>query len=331
MHFLGYYVAEGFRNGVNILFGLNRKEDAIVEEISSVLLRFGMKSSVRKSSSENAIVVQSTNTILAEWIERTFGKGARNKRLPPWLMTLPKTLQKEFLYGLWRGDGCLTHRNGYAVFEYVTSSKTLALQIVILLARLGILCQLRECQQKGFSKGKIFHIYVCGEYVKKISELLRWPYSERTRSKNWKKGYLNNKYLFIPIQKILKENMDTNVYNLEVENASAFLCEGAYIHNSFGYVVLESLALGTPVLATCLGAPSEIIEHGKSGFIVPNSVDAFSEALQRIDELKPEDARRRAEYFKKGKGAREFYTLYKKMLDGKWPIYYLPQKPSSFI
>jgi glycosyltransferase involved in cell wall biosynthesis len=100
---------------------------------------------------------------------------------------------------------------------------------------------------------------------------------------------------------------------------------------AFGYVVLESLALGTPVLATCLGAPSEIIEHGKSGFIVPNSVDAFSEALQRIDELKPEDARRRAEYFKKGKGAREFYELYKKMLDGKWPIYYLPQKPSSFI
>lgn len=90
-------------------------------------------------------------------------------------------------------------------------------------------------------------------------------------------------------------------------------------NEAFGYVALECLALGTPVITSCRGALPEIVVHGRSGYIVPYSVEAFAEALSKVDELKPEEARKRATYFRKGNGAKQFYNIYKTMLDGKWP------------
>ena len=34
-------------------------------------------------------------------------------------------------------------------------------------------------------------------------------------------------------------------------------------------MVLESLLMETPVIATCVGGTDEIVEHGVSGFLVP--------------------------------------------------------------
>jgi glycosyltransferase involved in cell wall biosynthesis len=108
-----------------------------------------------------------------------------------------------------------------------------------------------------------------------------------------------------------------------LQGAKALIFDVQY-NESFGYVALEALACGTPVLATCNGALPEIIEHGKSGFIVPNSVDAFAKYIKKIYKLRPQDARQRATKFAKPKGANEFYKLYKDMLNGKWPTLDLP-------
>ena len=40
------------------------------------------------------------------------------------------------------------------------------------------------------------------------------------------------------------------------------------LHDTFGYVSLEAMSLGTPSIATSTCAQSEIIEHGKSGFLL---------------------------------------------------------------
>jgi glycosyltransferase involved in cell wall biosynthesis len=49
----------------------------------------------------------------------------------------------------------------------------------------------------------------------------------------------------------------------------------------FGMVLIEALACGTPVIAYNHGSVPEIIEHGKTGFIV-NSIEKATEALQNI-------------------------------------------------
>jgi glycosyltransferase involved in cell wall biosynthesis len=62
----------------------------------------------------------------------------------------------------------------------------------------------------------------------------------------------------------------------------------------FGLVMVESMACGTPVIATRYGAVPEVIEHGRSGIIVDN-YRQMAEALEQADALDPIECRRYVE------------------------------------
>jgi glycosyltransferase involved in cell wall biosynthesis len=62
----------------------------------------------------------------------------------------------------------------------------------------------------------------------------------------------------------------------------------------FGLVMIESMACGTPVLATNRGAVPEVIEHGRSGIIVDH-YRQMGEALEQADALDPLECRRYVE------------------------------------
>lgn len=56
-------------------------------------------------------------------------------------------------------------------------------------------------------------------------------------------------------------------------------------------VAREALAAGTPVVAFPVGALSDIIEHGRTGFLV-RDVDAMAAAIEAAAHIHPEDCRR---------------------------------------
>jgi glycosyltransferase involved in cell wall biosynthesis len=58
----------------------------------------------------------------------------------------------------------------------------------------------------------------------------------------------------------------------------------------FGLVMIESMAAGTPVIAMALGSTTEIIAHGKTGFLC-NNVDEFVEAIDRVGQISRQDCR----------------------------------------
>jgi glycosyltransferase involved in cell wall biosynthesis len=62
----------------------------------------------------------------------------------------------------------------------------------------------------------------------------------------------------------------------------------------FGLVMIESMACGTPVIATRWGAVPEVIEHGVSGIIV-DDYRIIPAALEEADRLDPMECRRYAE------------------------------------
>jgi glycosyltransferase involved in cell wall biosynthesis len=62
----------------------------------------------------------------------------------------------------------------------------------------------------------------------------------------------------------------------------------------FGLVMIESMACGTPVIATRWGAVPEVIEHGRSGIIV-DDYRIIPVALEEADKLDPYDIRRYVE------------------------------------
>src|ERR687892_2053894 len=62
----------------------------------------------------------------------------------------------------------------------------------------------------------------------------------------------------------------------------------------FGLVMIESMACGTPVIATRWGAVPEVIEHGRSGIIVDDYRE-MAAALANADRIDPLECRRYVE------------------------------------
>jgi len=59
-------------------------------------------------------------------------------------------------------------------------------------------------------------------------------------------------------------------------------------------VAMEALACGTPVIAFPSGALPEIVEHGRTGFIVQDAGE-MAEAIRAVDAINPVECRRAAE------------------------------------
>ena len=96
-------------------------------------------------------------------------------------------------------------------------------------------------------------------------------------------------------------------------NARALL-HPIQFNEPFGLSVIESMACGTPVIAFSKGSMPELIENGKSGFLV-NNVDEAIEAVARIEDIDRADCRRRVErHFTIDRMIDEYMQVYETIL-----------------
>jgi glycosyltransferase involved in cell wall biosynthesis len=78
-------------------------------------------------------------------------------------------------------------------------------------------------------------------------------------------------------------------------------------------VAMEAAACGTPVVAFASGALPEVVEHGRTGFLVPDAA-GMAEAIGRVGALDPEGIRRVArERFSEARMACEYLSLFRRL------------------
>lgn len=91
-------------------------------------------------------------------------------------------------------------------------------------------------------------------------------------------------------------------------------------HEPFGLVMIESMATGTPVIAYNIGSAPELIDDGKTGYVVNNQFEMI-EAIKRVGKLKRSDCRRRVE---------DKFTV-EKMVDGYEGVYQKITKANNLL
>lgn len=111
-------------------------------------------------------------------------------------------------------------------------------------------------------------------------------------------------------EKILLEGEVSNPYPF-MRQAKALICPSE--NESFGFVAVEAMLLGTPVLATRCGGTEEIIRDDTEGFLCENSVEGIAEGLSEIiekaDFFDTKKARERALMFGVDRCAKEFLDI----------------------
>lgn len=78
-----------------------------------------------------------------------------------------------------------------------------------------------------------------------------------------------------------------------LSQAKAFLAPITW-EEPFGIAIVDALACGTPVVAYRRGAFSEIIQHGKNGFLADTESE-FKQYMKRVHEIDPAECRRSVE------------------------------------
>jgi len=79
----------------------------------------------------------------------------------------------------------------------------------------------------------------------------------------------------------------------------------------FGLIMAESMACGTPVIVFDRGSAKEVVEDGKTGFVV-KTIGQAVEAIKKIEKISRQECRKRVE---------EKFSL-EKMVDEYEKLYY---------
>lgn len=89
--------------------------------------------------------------------------------------------------------------------------------------------------------------------------------------------------------------LSTSEMQQQVRQCQALLMTPRWVE-AFGNVAIEALACGVPVISYRRGGPAEIVQDGKTGFLIePDSVTGLVNAIARLDEIDRYTCRQQAE------------------------------------
>ena len=194
--------------------------------------------------------VSINSTLLAHFLENIgFNSGARIKRVPNWVISIPKNEKLAFLGGYLDSDGTVRKKsdsNHTADVVYTSVNK----EILAKIKQLCIYCGIQTSKitnvessyiYKGEKKNASFHrLHISGN-----SGIIKSRY-------NFKKDRLNKKKFFIKFKSIMDTNIRShtsdsvgfakiksiksigieNVYDISIEGYKNFVSEGIIVHNS---------------------------------------------------------------------------------------------------
>jgi len=115
-------------------------------------------------------------------------------------------------------------------------------------------------------------------------------------------------------EKVILLGFQKNPYKY-MKGASVFVLSS--FHEGFGNVIVEAMACGTPVISTNCSGPSEIIENGKSGLLVPvGDSKALAEAIIKVlnnDHNFSEEGKKRAQSFSIKESVKQYEEVFDRL------------------
>lgn len=243
----GIWLAEGSTNNLDgnssINFSLNVKEVDYQDKITSILKdEFGYSckfySYIGKGRDNFTQGICSFKR-MAHFLSSEFGRGAKNKHIPEWLMRAPLNIKMSFLKGLFAGDGF--YKNSQIHLH--SASKVLCLQVQLMLASMGAMTGIsygaaRTTKKKNGDIIRSSESWQVRGKSARISELFNLDNS-KNRSKSFY-YFEDDCNIYVKLRKIQFEKFKGNVYNFETET-NTYLVSNCVVHNCHEHLCYYNL------------------------------------------------------------------------------------------
>jgi 5-methylcytosine-specific restriction endonuclease McrA len=221
-YLLGLYVAEGSATdsgGVTFSF-CNDEEHTLAADTARLLAELlGMRTWTHVNHEKHGCVVGCSSKLLAEVLQRTCGKGARNKRAP-WELIGP--YHAEFLRGLFLGDACIDLKRQKA------SLSMAGLQAVrdaeSMLWGLGIIPTVQHNALPG--KLPVLILVLNAENWVKFSRVVLGYHADPRRA-----IFGNDTHVLRRLQQRAEYPGEVVVFNLETDDSHSYIANGLAVHN----------------------------------------------------------------------------------------------------
>lgn len=257
---IGLYLAEGCirQDSRTVQFTIGMHEPEHWAALTRWAESAGITASTAVDGGARQVYLYSAS--LAAWLRSQFDCGARNKRIPRWLLEAPGNEQMEIIRWYYRGDGTIDYSTGNTLVAS-TRSLHLAQQVALILIRNSYLPSMHSTQDHGEPQ---YRIAVSGQSGVNLMRL----WGHEPQSQVWHYNHLRavDGYMATPVRKITSEHYSGLVYNLEVEEDHTF-CASSVTHNCWVEKdalsqVIEQVASRWDVLSfACKGSPSTSAMH----------------------------------------------------------------------
>jgi len=222
MKLIGFYIAEGCvsktKRGKRVRFSFGKHERKYVKYTYDVIKKiFNMQPKIVEK--KTGINVEIYSKILSNFFS-TFGINSQSKKIPKQYLYLPQEKQKGLLEGYYKGDGYI-RKGKYNNISCTTVSSKLAHALKLLLLRHEIIPSFQERIQKNTqidgrilkSNGKRYVLDCWGKSAVRLLNIVNKNKIKEEHGINHG-AYLNKKYAFFPIKKIVKREYTGNVMNI---------------------------------------------------------------------------------------------------------------------
>lgn len=216
------YVAEGSLHGepnksprmVVWSLGKNNKEAELAQSIANSARALGYKPSIYENG---GFRVRVCDKGLAERMNQQFGRGARHKRLPGWVLRMRPDQRWKFFSGYLEGDGWWRERNGVLSPLATTVSRDLAVGLRDLALTLGFTCSTSKGQKTDEIQGRRVNAippYLCS-----------FTKNERSKLRN------DETAVYLAVKEVRRIPYSGLVHNLAVAVENSYCTQTHAVHN----------------------------------------------------------------------------------------------------
>jgi Fe-S cluster assembly protein SufB len=234
LRLLGYYLAEGSAYIHRTLkvpivtFTVGEHETEVIQDLTYLIEHLtGKRAQVVRQPKRHAVNITAYSHDLMAFCLEHASKGAATKRLSEAIMRLPAEALRPLIDAYFAGDGNICWKGNSEMHRIITASETLARQIQMLLARLGIYASI---EHRAGSEDTIQ-----GRRIRRRPQyVVVWTNCRRM-------GEVRDAgdYFLVPIKQIERVPYNGFVFNLDVEEPHSYLVRGFATHNCTAPVYAE--------------------------------------------------------------------------------------------